>query len=52
MARSHTNASSNRVGKYFSRDHATVLHGAKKIRRQIWEDWRVAYDIANLEAML
>lgn len=47
-----TDASSMRIGLYFDRDHATILHGQKKIRRLIREDWRVAYDIAHLEAIL
>ena len=52
LTRKHTAASSMRVGQYFCRDHATVLHGEKKIRRLVKEDWTVAYDIAHLEAML
>lgn len=52
LTRKFTTASSMGVGRFFGRDHATVLHGDKKIRRLIKEDWTVAYDIAHLEAML
>jgi hypothetical protein len=52
LTRKLTTASSKMVGNYFDRDHATVLHGEKKIRRLVREDWRIAYDIAHLEAML
>jgi hypothetical protein len=52
LTRKLTTASSMGVGRFFGRDHATVLHGDKKIRRLIREDWLVAYDIAHLEAML
>lgn len=38
-----------RLGK---RDHTTVMHGIRKVKNLALKDWRVAFDVAHLEAML
>lgn len=34
------------------RDHTTVMHGAKKIKKDIFADITVAYDVAHVEALV
>jgi chromosomal replication initiator protein len=53
LARYHTSFSFPQIGRRFGdRDHTTVLHGVRQIEKKMLADWRVAYDIAHLEAML
>lgn len=34
------------------RDHTTAIHACTKIERLVREDWKVAFDVAYVEAML
>lgn len=53
LARNLTKKSSPEIGRCMgNRDHATILHGAKKIERLMKSDWTVAFDVAQVEAML
>ncbi|RZN19485.1 helix-turn-helix domain-containing protein [Bradyrhizobium sp. Leo121] len=38
--------------KFGGRDHCTVIHAVRKIERLVKEDWRVAFDVAHIEAAL
>lgn len=41
------------IGRWFNgRDHSTVIHSVQKMERLIRENWLVAYDVAQVEAML
>ncbi|WP_291869691.1 helix-turn-helix domain-containing protein [Bradyrhizobium sp.] len=53
LARQLTTRSLPEIGRQFGgRDHTTVLHGARKIEAGILADWKIAYDVAHVEAML
>lgn len=53
LARHHTGFSLPQIARRFGdRDHTTILHGVRQIEKKMMLDWRVAYDIAHLEAMI
>lgn len=53
LAREVAKRSFPEIGRYIGgRDHGTVIHGTKKIRRLILSDWTVAYDVAHLEVAI
>jgi chromosomal replication initiator protein len=53
LARRHTTRSLPEIGRHFGyRDHTTVLYGARKMEGLCQTDWRVAHDVAQIEATL
>jgi hypothetical protein len=52
LAKTKTGKSLPEIGRRLQRDHTTVLHGVRKIERSVMIDWTVAYDVAQLEAMI
>ncbi len=53
VARELTSRSLPEIGRQFGgRDHTTVLHGTRKIAAKVRSDWKVAYDVAHVEALL
>jgi chromosomal replication initiation ATPase DnaA len=53
LAKTLTGKSFPDIGRRLGgRDHTTVIHGVRKIEAAIKTDWKVAYDVAHVEAML
>jgi hypothetical protein len=53
LARRYTTKSLPQIGRSLGgRDHTTALHGARKIDDLCRRDWRVAHDVAHIEATL
>lgn len=53
LGKTMTQLSFPAIGRFYGgKDHTTVLHGVRKIEKLVREDWRVAYDIAAVEAYL
>jgi chromosomal replication initiator protein len=52
IAKQMTSLSLPKIGHRFERDHTTILHACQKIHGLSLTDWRVAYDIAQIEAAL
>jgi hypothetical protein len=52
LAKKKTGKSLPEIGRRLKRDHTTVLHGVRKIEQSVRSDWTVAYDVAQLEAMI
>lgn len=53
LSKTLTHNSFPEIGRRFGgRDHTTVLHGFRKIERESRDDWKVAYDLASIEALL
>lgn len=53
LARVATRKSTPEIGRRFGgRDHTTVLHAFNKIKLHARLDWKVAYDVAHVEAMI
>lgn len=51
VAKTMTGKSLPEIGRRFGdKDHTTVLHGIRKIESLVRKDWRVAYDVAAMEA--
>jgi len=48
LARCHTDASLEAIGREFNRDHATVLHSVKRIRKQLNESGKVRHQLEFL----
>lgn len=52
-AKNFTKKSLPEIGRRMGgRDHTTILYGVRKIAGKIKTDWKIAYDVAQLEAML
>lgn len=53
LARKLTQRSLPEIGRHFGgRDHTTVLYGVRKIAGMVRKDWKVAYDVAHVEALI
>jgi hypothetical protein len=53
LARKLTARSLPEIGRHFGgRDHTTVLYGVRKIAKQVLTDWKIAYDVAHVEALI
>jgi chromosomal replication initiation ATPase DnaA len=54
LCREHTGASYPLIGRWFHRDHTTVVHGYHKIRRAIrrGSPTNICRDVARLSALL
>jgi chromosomal replication initiation ATPase DnaA len=53
LSKTLTKRSLPEIGKLFGgRDHTTVLHNVRKIKNLVKTDWKVAYDVAHVEALL
>jgi chromosomal replication initiation ATPase DnaA len=53
IAKSMTPHGTPWIGRFMGgKDHTSVLHGTKKIVREMLLDWELAYDIAQIEASL
>jgi hypothetical protein len=52
MTHKLTNRSHTEIGKAFNRDHSTVIHAIKKIRRLILSDTNICNDIDDLTRIL
>lgn len=53
LANSLTRSSLKGIGMICGgKDHTTVLHGIRVIEQKIKEDWRVAFDVAAIEATI
>ena len=53
LCREKTRRSLPDIGRMFGgKDHTTVLHADRKIRELMLKDWKLAHDVADLEAQL
>lgn len=53
LSKTLTKRSLPEIGKLFGgRNHTTVLHNVRKIKGLVKTDWKVAYDVAHVEALL
>jgi hypothetical protein len=53
LAKHHTTKSYPEIGRRLGgRDHTTVIHGQRRIESQLLKNAGVAYDVAQVEAML
>lgn len=53
LAKTLTGKSFPDIGRRLGgRDHTTIIHGVRKIEALIKTDWKVAYDVAHVEAMI
>lgn len=53
LARILTARGTKEIGRRLgNRDHTTVIYGARKIEHLVKTDWKIAYDVAHVEAML
>lgn len=52
LCRTRTDAALVEIGRFFNRDHSTVLHGIGKIEGVMDKDYRMVRDIDNMNAAL
>jgi chromosomal replication initiation ATPase DnaA len=53
LCKFHTIKSYPEIGRRLGgRDHTTVMHGYRKIEANLLKDWKLAFDVAHVEAML
>jgi chromosomal replication initiator protein len=52
LAREMTGLSLPRIGRYFARDHTTILYAARKIARLMAQDASLAAEIAGCRELL
>lgn len=49
LSTQYTRYSTTQIGKYFNKEHATIIHAAKKIKKSMEEDKKLKSDIINIE---
>ncbi len=49
LSTQYTRLSTTQIGKYFNREHGTVIHAAKKIKERMEENKKLKSDIVNIE---
>lgn len=49
LSTQYTRLSTTQIGKYFNKEHASIIHGAKKIKKCMEENKKLKSDIVNIE---
>jgi chromosomal replication initiator protein len=49
LSTQYTRFSTTQIGKYFNKEHASIIHGAKKIKKCMEENKKLKSDIVNIE---
>ena len=49
LSTQYTRFSTTQIGKYFNKEHGSVIHGAKKIKKCMEENKKLKSDIVNIE---
>lgn len=49
LSTQYTRLSTTQIGKYFNKEHATIIHAATKIKKSMEEDKKLKSEIINIE---
>jgi chromosomal replication initiator protein len=49
LSTQYTRLSTTQIGKYFNKEHGTIIHAAKKIKKRIDEDKKLKSEVINIE---
>ena len=49
LSTQYTRSSTNQIGKYFNKKHATIIHAAKKIKKCMNDDKKLKSEVINIE---
>ena len=49
LSTQYTRLSTNQIGKYFNKEHATIIHAANKIKKCMNDDKKLKSEVINIE---
>lgn len=49
LSTQYTRLSTTQIGKYFNKEHATIIHAATKIKKRMEEDKKLKSEVINIE---